>query len=110
MSRIQQKKINKVKKVVKDYINLLRENNFPVSAAYIYGSYARGNFHKNSDIDVCIISPKLAENWDENEKYLWRQRRFVDARIEPVGYSPEDFKNDWVPLVAEIKKHKIRIV
>ena len=31
-------------------------------------------------------------------------------RIEPHGFSPEDFKKDWIPMVHEIKKTGIRVV
>lgn len=53
---------------------------------------------------------KKHKDWDKNERYLWRKACRIDPRIEPVGYSPEEFKNDWIPLVAEIKENGIRIV
>ena len=69
----------------------------------------RGISGEYSDIDICIISPAFKKNWDENEKYLWRKAWRVDWRIEPIGYTKEEFRNDWAPLVAEIKKSGIKI-
>lgn len=42
--------------------------------------------------------------------YLWRKAWKVDSRIEPIGYSPKEFKNNWIPLIAEIKSKNIKIV
>ncbi len=109
MSRIKQEKLNKVKKQVKRYIEILVEDGFPITQAYIFGSYARGNFRKYSDIDVCIVSPKLRKNWNKNEAYLWRKTLEVDHTIEPIGYSPEGFKEDFI-LGREIRKNGVRIV
>ena len=33
MSKTQRTKLNKVKKIVKDYIDLLKEDNFPIDSA-----------------------------------------------------------------------------
>lgn len=78
---------------VKKYLEILKKDSFPVESAYIYGSYARGDFKKYSDIDVCIISPRFRRNRFEREQYLWRKTLEVDARIEPIGYAPEDFED-----------------
>lgn len=99
---------NKAKKIVKQYIEVLKKEKFPLTAVYLYGSHAKGKSHFGSDIDVAIISPKLRKDWNEVEAWLWKKTRDSDPLIEPVGYAPEDFiKTD--PLVAEIKKSGIRI-
>ena len=109
MSQAKTKELKKAKKAVKKYVALLRSEDFPVDRAYIFGSYARGNFKKESDIDVCIVSPRLSKNWDKNESYLWQLTRKIDARIEPVGYGPEDFKTSAI-LSRGIKKNGVRVV
>ena len=109
MSRI--KKIitlKEAKRAVKKYLELLRKENFPVENAYIFGSYARGDFKEFSDIDVCIISPKFRRNFIKNEQYLWRKTIEIDSRIEPIGYAPEDF--DDALLGDVIREEGIRIV
>ncbi|MDA2921740.1 nucleotidyltransferase domain-containing protein [Patescibacteria group bacterium AH-259-L07] len=100
---------NKAIKSVRKYIDTLKQENFPLSAVYIFGSYAKGRAHFGSDIDVAIVSPKLRENWDEVESWLWEKRRGIDALIEPVGYAPEDF-TEADPLVSEIKATGIRVL
>lgn len=110
MSNTQRKKIDSAKKKLKKYITSLQNDGFSVKNAYLYGSYARGDFRINSDIDICIISDKFKKNWDANERYLWRKAWRIDPKIEPIGYSPKEFKQDLIPLVSEIKKTGIRIV
>ncbi|MBU4370220.1 nucleotidyltransferase domain-containing protein [Patescibacteria group bacterium] len=99
----------KAKKIVKQYIEVLKKENFPLTAVYLYGSHAKGNPHFGSDIDVAIISPRLRKNWNKTEAWLWKARRNVNSLIEPVGYAPENFI-DADPLVTEIKTTGIRIV
>lgn len=35
---------------------------FPVKEAYLYGSYARGDFHPQSDVDILITADLLPED------------------------------------------------
>ena len=109
MSITKRKQLTAVKKLVKTYINTLQASQFPVSRAFIYGSYARGDFRKDSDIDVCIISKAYNPNDDAVRLFLWQKRRNIDARIEPVGYSPKDFKDD-VVLADIIREEGVRVV
>ncbi len=46
----------KTKKQVKEYIGLLREDKLPINKVIVFGSQAKRMAHKNSDIDICIIS------------------------------------------------------
>lgn len=101
---------SQVKKIVKEYAKKLREMKYDFSAVYLFGSYAKGKQGRWSDIDVAIISDKLNKNTDKNRFLLWKLRMDVDTRIEPHGFTSEEFKNDCDPMVYEIKKTGIRIV
>jgi predicted nucleotidyltransferase len=107
MSKNRELKSN-IKSILNKYKTVLQEINFPVKTLILYGSYAQGNSTENSDIDVCVISDKFNENRDHYEDLLWKKVVEVDSRIEPVGYSPENFnQND--PLVSEIIKNGVEI-
>jgi len=101
-------RIKKIKEKLIQYRKLLESDNFPVQRLILYGSYAKGNFKPYSDIDVCVVSRRLARNKDKNETYLWKKVLEIDPRIEPVGYAPEDF-DPIDPLVYEIKKYGVEI-
>lgn len=97
------------KKIVKEYADKLREKNYPFSAIYLFGSYAKGKAHKWSDIDVAVVSDEMKKNIDEGRFLLWHIRREVDSMIEPHGFTVKDFQDKCDPMVSEIKKTGIKI-
>ena len=50
----------------------------------LFGSYANGKPGKESDIDVAIIVNKIKGDYFTYTPLLWKLRRQVDDRIEPV--------------------------
>lgn len=99
----------KAKKIVQQYTQALREANFPFSAIYLFGSHVKGKSHPWSDIDVAIVSDRLKKDRDADRILLRKVRRQVDTRIEPHGFTVEDFRNQADPLVHEIHKTGIRM-
>lgn len=97
------------KKIVRKYAQALADNNYNYSAVYLFGSTAKNKAHKWSDIDVAVITNKLKSDYDQNRLKLWKLRQGVDDRIEPHGFTPEDFKNIVDPMVYEIKTTGIKI-
>jgi uncharacterized protein len=103
MSQAERKRVNQATVLAIRYIESLRKSGYPVSRAYLYGSFAKGKPRKGSDIDVCVVSRAYDSNDDRKRLFLWEKRRDIDVRIEPVGFTPKDFI-DKNPLVFEIKK------
>jgi predicted nucleotidyltransferase len=50
----------------------------------LYGSYAKGNWREDSDIDVAVVVESVKGDFLENEALLFKLRRGIDDRIEPV--------------------------
>ena len=99
----------KVEKEIKEYIEALHEDKLPIKKVILFGSYAKGTQHKWSDIDLCIISPKF-KDFFEAMQYLWLKRvSDKGLTIEPVGFSPKDFKDEYDSLVDEIKNTGVEI-
>ena len=48
------------------------------------GSYAKGTATSDSDIDIAVIVDKLDSDYLDEHARLFRLRRLVDFRIEPV--------------------------
>ena len=69
----------------------------------LFGSYATGNYHKDSDIDIAVIL-KDYNNLIEIQLDLMRIRRNIDSRIEPHPFREKDF-DITNPLVNEIMKY-----
>ena len=96
--------------IVKKYAEHLKKSGIKTDAIYLFGSHAKGNPHKWSDIDVAVISPYLDDDYTEGRFRLWKLRRNIDLRIEPHGFTPEDWSDDANPMSYEIKKTGVRIV
>mgnify|MGYP001111878776 CR=1 FL=1 len=86
---------------VKRYLNELNKHGINVEKAYLYGSYARGNYHKDSDIDIAIISRDFQGARFTDWGKIAPLAEDIDVRIEPMPYRPEDF-TDSDPLAVEV--------
>uniref|UniRef100_A0A7C3WJM6 DNA polymerase III subunit beta n=1 Tax=Thermofilum pendens TaxID=2269 RepID=A0A7C3WJM6_THEPE len=58
---------------------------------YLFGSYARGDWLLDSDVDLVVVSPKF-EGLSMGERYAL-VRRMLPAQIsaEVLAYTPEEF-------------------
>lgn len=50
----------------------------------LFGSHAKGNAREDSDVDVAIVVDTLTGDYFSTRPLLWKIRRVVDDRIEPV--------------------------
>jgi uncharacterized protein len=69
----------------------------------LFGSYAKGNYNQDSDIDIAVIL-KDYNNLIEIQLDLMRLRRNIDSRIEPHPFRERDF-DITNPIVNEIIKY-----
>ena len=71
---------------------------FPVKCVVLYGSYARGNPQKYSDIDIAVVLQQEPEDILKTEAELFRLGMDVDVRIEPIivdeNHDPSGFYED----------------
>ena len=66
-----------------DY-KLLVSKYFDVDQVVLYGSFAKGNQHEDSDIDVAVIVNTIDQDFFEYAPLLWKLKRGIDDRIEPI--------------------------
>jgi len=93
---------------VKNYISFLKENRFNISKVYLFGSYARGNFREDSDIDLAIIMNGLTNSFTMQIQLMKISRKF-DTRIEPHPFDEKDF-NSSNPFAHEVITSGVRIL
>jgi predicted nucleotidyltransferase len=67
----------------------------------LYGSYAKGTAHENSDIDIAVIFDSIGNDFLEKSHQLFKLRRGIDSRIEPILIEQE---NDRSGFCEEILK------
>ncbi len=94
--------------IVGQYIDFLKSKNYEVRKAYIFGSYANGKFHEDSDIDLAIVFSNLTNSFTMQIELMKLSRKF-DTRIEPHPFDELDF-NTSNPFTNEILTKGIQIV
>ena len=96
-------------KIASKYSNLVKSKiDLPANQFWLYGSFAKGNMRKDSDIDVALVVDNMDHDnyWSINKK-LWQLTYDVDARIEPKIIIREDdcsgFLNEVISTGIELK-------
>ncbi len=79
------------------------KSKYDYSQIILFGSYAKGNFNKDSDIDIAVIL-KDYDNKMVVQLDLMRLRRKIDSRIEPHPFRQNEFEIT-NPMVSEIMKY-----
>ena len=69
--------------LAKRYKEMVAEK-LPLKALYLYGSYSKGNYREDSDIDIAVVVESLNDNYFEDTPLLWKLRRKISNLIEPV--------------------------
>lgn len=55
-----------------------------IRCVYLFGSYSKGTYNQDSDIDVAIVVDDLSDENFQKRAALWKLRRQVSTLIEPV--------------------------
>ena len=85
---------------VKQYADVVRQN-FKVKKVILYGSYSRGSARKDSDIDVAVVLSRIDEDFLMAEAKLFRLRREIDTRIEPVLLEESNDKSGFLEEILK---------
>jgi len=97
--------------ITRDYIYLLNQEGFRIIRAFLYGSYAKGNMHDSSDIDLMLVSDYQIEDDMQKKMQAWLLTRKIDTRIEPYLVNNHRFVQDEdSPLVEIVKNEGLEIM
>ena len=92
--------------VVRKYAEVVK-NSFDYQKVILFGSYAKDNARKDSDIDIAIVFSDFDNRLDRQVE-LMKLTRQIDTRIEPHPFREKDF--DYTnPLVNEILSHGMEV-
>lgn len=72
----------------------------------LYGSYAKGDAHADSDIDIAVIFDKFEGDYWSTVKKLHELTINIDTRIEPVLL---EYSNDPSGFVQAIQREGLAI-
>ena len=97
-----------VEDIVIRYVELVKKK-LNVHSAYLYGSYAKGTYTEDSDIDIAIVADEFSGDKVKDILTLMKIRREIDNRIEPHPFRSDDFDVS-NPFVKDIMSNGIRIM
>ena len=80
--------------IIENFIQLLKEENIIIEKVILFGSYAKGTYRDDSDIDLAIISPNFKEeDCIENMTLLLCKANILKADIQTIPFSVEEYNN-----------------
>jgi len=97
-----------LQKVILEYItNLCKQ--IPVQKVILFGSYAKGNTHEYSDVDIAIFSDYFKDmSRIDGLYFLLLNAADYDIDLEPQPFTMDEY-NQPIGLVNEILKTGIEI-
>ncbi len=100
---------DKIKKIVFEFIEELKRNNIPVDTVFLFGSYAKGNYTQDSDIDLLIVSPIFEGDIIEDRKKIRKYILKISSYLEIIPCSSEEFKKK-NPFIEEIIRNGLKVI
>ena len=97
-----------VQKVIEDYIIKLSKQ-IPLQKVILFGSYAKGTTHKDSDIDLAVFSDYFKDlSRVDGIYFLLLNATDFDIDLEPQPFTMDEYAEP-VGLVQEILRTGIEI-
>jgi predicted nucleotidyltransferase len=86
----------KIEKIVKELNRLIKEKFPDLQGLYLYGSQAKGTYHKNSDIDIVALFPNEPDYEKEMEisGIICELMYKYDVYIDLHEYTPETLQRN----------------
>lgn len=101
--------IREIRENVGRFAESLKEHRVRVWRMYLFGSYAKGTFDDDSDIDLAVFLDQDDINGFNENVMLMKIRRGIDLRIEPHAFARTDF-DETDPFINEIIRTGERII
>ncbi|MBK7893834.1 MAG: nucleotidyltransferase domain-containing protein [Anaerolineaceae bacterium] len=100
---------DRIKTIIDNYLQALRQYNVPIKEAILFGSYAKGTHREWSDIDIALVSDIFEGNRIDDKDKIRRITLSVSSEIEVVPFPPDEF-NSQDPFVKEILATGVRLI
>lgn len=91
----------KIETIITSYLDALKKHKIPIREAILFGSYAKGNSHEWSDIDIALVSKIFTGDYIDDKDKIRKITLSVSSAIEVMPFSPRDF-NMQNPMAKEI--------
>lgn len=97
-----------IMEIVQKYVDKILEN-YNVETIILFGSYAKGTEHEDSDIDIAVVTDDIENDVFDEEVKLMVLRRGIDYRIEPHIIRIQDYKEKNDPFIQEVIDTGIKV-
>lgn len=97
----------KIRESIRRYIERISEY-YKIDAIILFGSYAKGTYNEDSDIDIAIISSDFEDIIEDGAKLIgltWK----IDTRIEPHPIKKDDYEKVSNPFIKEVVDTGIKV-
>lgn len=91
-----------LKNLLTSFYKDLDENGFHPERLILFGSYAKGNVHAYSDVDVAVWSPAFSGEFEDFEKVQLVLKNY--PKIQVKLYPSFANENNFDPFIEEIKR------
>jgi len=92
--------------IIREYLNVLKQEGIVIEKAFLYGSYARDEASESSDIDLLLVSSLFDTDDDYVLSKPWVYTTKVDHRIEPLAVGLKRFQTDNVSPILELVRQE----
>lgn len=99
--------------IIRTYLRSVNQAGIQASRAVLFGSWARGEAHPDSDIDLLVIAPEFDDNRERRlVDRLWELRAATRGawRIEPIPCGERQWLEDDASPVIEIARREGEMV
>jgi uncharacterized protein len=91
--------------VIRNYLSGLEQFGIHARCGVLFGSFARGQADRWSDIDLVVIAPEFDGSQDlELVKSLWRGTAKNDDRIEPIPCGEKEWETEHGRPILEMAR------
>lgn len=104
----------RIYEIVNRLIEALEAAGYAVEEAYLFGSWARGDWLETSDIDLVLVSRDFAKlAWPERLDLInkLQLRIRLEKYVEALPYTPEEFRQklEESTVLRDAKRYWIKI-
>ena len=96
---------------LRDLKNAINEALHTEVKVFVFGSFARGDFLPESDIDILIAVPDdiLEQKRNQIRKVVWEYSDRYNAPISPVIVGFSDLEDSSIPLIRKAMEEWVEI-
>jgi predicted nucleotidyltransferase len=81
----------------------------PVEQVYLFGSLARGDIHRWSDVDIAVVYRPFLTKRGEERARIRAQREHADVPMDIVCLRTEDWDNGFISIGEEVRRAGIPV-